>query len=291
MTAALLALYRVRGLLYYAACLVLVANAVILRTLDHDLVDTARGAAVNAALIVGAVAVIITFAGPRLLPAHAPRTVPAPVHGRWLALNSPATKVPSHGVRAYGQAYAIDLVHEPHDRPRPSFGGRGPMRRPQEYPAFGRPVHAMADGVVVRAARRHRDHRSRSNLLAVGYLMIEGMIREIGGPSFLLGNHVTIRTDDGVFATVAHLQRHSVTVRVGEAVTAGTVIGRCGNSGNSSEPHVHAQLMDRASLRTAHGLPMAFAGVTLGEGPGPVDGLPGNGEHMDTEPQHLALRE
>src|SRR5699024_8436816 len=102
-------------------------------------------------------------------------------------------------------------------------------------------------------------------LLAVGYLLVEGMIRELGGPAFLLGNQVTIRTDDGVLATVAHLRRHSVTVRVGERVAAGTVIARCGNSGNSSEPHVHAQLMDRTSLRFAHGLPMAFAQVALGE--------------------------
>ncbi|MBV9095093.1 MAG: M23 family peptidase, partial [Streptosporangiaceae bacterium] len=39
-----------------------------------------------------------------------PVTVRPPVTGRWLAVNSPANRVPSHGVHAYGQGYAIDLV-------------------------------------------------------------------------------------------------------------------------------------------------------------------------------------
>ncbi|MGH3993195.1 MAG: hypothetical protein ACRDSN_12125, partial [Pseudonocardiaceae bacterium] len=52
----------------------------------------------------------------------APVRVQLPVTGRWVALNSPANRVPSHGVHAYGQTYALDLVHEPPDRPRPAFG-------------------------------------------------------------------------------------------------------------------------------------------------------------------------
>ncbi len=279
----LLAAYRVRGIAFYAACLVLLANALVGGFVTDGIAETVQRALVPAALVLGAGAALVTFAAPPLLPTPEPRTVTSPVRGRWLALNSPATKVPSHGVRAYGQAYAIDLVHEPESETRPGFGGRPAMRRPHEYPAFGRPVHAMVDGVVVHTQDGRRDHRSRSNLLAVGYLMIEGMIRELGGPSFLLGNHVTIRTDDDTFATVAHLRRRSVTVRVGERVAAGTVIGRCGNSGNSSEPHVHAQLMDRASLRIAHGLPMVFTQVTLGDRTTPTDGLPRNGEHLLAE--------
>lgn len=40
-----------------------------------------------------------------------PHTVSAPVHGGWTAINSPATRVPSHGVRTLGQAFAIDILH------------------------------------------------------------------------------------------------------------------------------------------------------------------------------------
>jgi hypothetical protein len=58
-----------------------------------------------------------------------PVQVRLPVAVRWVALNSPANRVPSHGSHAYGQTYALDLVHEPPDRPRPSFGS-GPGLRP-----------------------------------------------------------------------------------------------------------------------------------------------------------------
>ena len=100
-------------------------------------------------------------------------------------MNSPASKVPSHGVRAYGQAYAIDIVADPVAEPRPEFGG-AMMRLPSAYPAFGEPVFAMVDGEVVRASGWRRDHRARSNGWGIVYMMIEGMIRrmkeEIGRP-------------------------------------------------------------------------------------------------------------
>jgi hypothetical protein len=70
-----------------------------------------------------------------------PVEVDAPVTGRWLAVNSPADKVPSHGLHAYGQTYAIDidLVHEPTEGSRPEFGA-GPAFRPPESsrPSAGR---------------------------------------------------------------------------------------------------------------------------------------------------------
>src|SRR5690606_22923153 len=110
---------------------------------------------------------------------------------------------------AYGQAYAIDLVAEPLDVPRPAFGERM-FRPPQEYPAFGAPVHAMIEGTVVRASGWRRDHRARSNLWGFLYMTVEGMLRELGGPGFVVGNHVTIRGADGTFATLAHLQRGSL---------------------------------------------------------------------------------
>lgn len=206
--------------------------------------------------------------------------VMSPVSGRWLALNSPASTVPSHGTRAYGQAYAIDLVHEPEDCSRPAFGTGSGMRANADYPAFGQPVRSMVDGVVVASSDRHRDHRARSGWWSLVYLMIEGVFREIGGPGFIVGNHVTVRTAQGTYALVAHLRRGSVRVQVGDVVTAGQVVGECGNSGNSSEPHVHAQLMDRASLWTANGLPISFTQVQVGESTTVTAGIPENGQHL-----------
>ncbi|MCE0534546.1 M23 family metallopeptidase [Kineosporia rhizophila] len=270
MKATVLALYRVRMPIYLGAAVILIGNVL-------------SGAALPPVLpILALVAVVLCLAlvvlGPKLLPVPEPRVVTAPVRGRWLGINSPATKTPSHGIRAYGQAYAIDLVHEPEADTRPQFGV-GPALRPNhQYPAFGQPVLAMIDGEVVKASGWRRDHRSRSTTAALLYMFAEGMVREIGGPGFILGNHVVIRGEDGIFAAVAHLQQGSLKVRVGDRVHAGDQVGSCGNSGNSSEPHVHAQLMDRASPTLAQGLPMAFAAVTIEADQ--VDGLPANDQHM-----------
>lgn len=289
MKRAVLALYRVRIPLYYLAAVILIGNALLGRFMSAGGVREVWLAAVFAALALAGLCLMLVFLAPRLLPDSPVRVVEPPVRGRWLGMNSPASKVPSHGVRAYGQAYAIDIVADPVAEPRPEFGG-AMMRLPSAYPAFGEPVFAMVDGEVVRASGWRRDHRARSNGWGIVYMMIEGMIREIGGPGFVIGNHVTIRSGDGAYATVAHLQQGSLTVKVGDRVTAGTVIGGCGNSGNTSEPHVHAQLMDRASLWTAQGLPMSFSGITLDNHPEAVDALPANEQHMTaTGERHEAL--
>jgi hypothetical protein len=47
-----------------------------------------------------------------------------PVRGRWVAVDSPTTRVPSHGVHAWGQTYAVDLVFDPGGGSRPGFGWR-----------------------------------------------------------------------------------------------------------------------------------------------------------------------
>lgn len=278
MTATLTAVYRVRGLLLRVAAAVLLVNVAVASLRLPDGARTAWLVVVCVALAVGALALLATWAFPRPLPVATPHLVHAPVDGRWQGVNSPVSAVPSHGVRMYGQTYAIDLVADPADGLRPSFG-TAMMRDPREYPAFGRPVRAMIDGTVVRASDRQRDHRARSNRAGFAYMMAEGALRELGGAAFVVGNHVTIRGDDGVFAVVAHLRRGSITVGVGDRVRAGDIVGSCGNSGNSSEPHVHAQLMDRRSFWTAQGVPMAFRDVALDDGDR-VDALPANGRHM-----------
>ncbi|TVL93871.1 M23 family metallopeptidase [Streptomyces sp. SAJ15] len=196
----------------------------------------------------------------------APVEVDPPVSGRWSALNSPADSVPSHGTHAYGQTYAIDIVAEPADGARPNFGWWPLARRNRAFPAFGAPLLAVADATVVRATDRQRDHLSRNSFPALLYLLVEGMFREMGGPSRITGNHLVLDLGDGTYAMYAHLRRGSLTVRAGDRVRAGQRLARCGNSGNSSEPHVHFQLMDHPDLDVARGIPFTWRGVGVPRG-------------------------
>lgn len=250
---------RLRGVAVPAGVVLLIAAAVV---------GLARPG--TSVLVPGAVAVGLTVVAIGTMSMVVPyqvemaaRRVSLPVDGRSVVLNSSGTRVPSHGTHGFGQTYAIDLVYDPGDGSRPVFG-TGPAFRPStDYPAFGRPITAPCAGTVVRTYSSARDHEARATWVAVLYMLLEGAIREVFGPRAMMGNHVIVATGDGAFALLAHLQRGSVSVRAGDAVTAGQVVGRCGNSGNSSEPHVHMQLMDHANPVIAAGLPFEFADIRV----------------------------
>ncbi|MDO0913689.1 M23 family metallopeptidase [Streptomyces sp. DT2A-34] len=195
--------------------------------------------------------------------AREPVEVAPPVTGRWTALNSPADRTPSHGTHAYGQTFAIDVVAEPEPGARPGFRSLWPIaRRNSAFPAFGAPLLAVADATVVRASDGQRDHLSRTSLPALLYLMlVEGSVRDLLGVKRIVGNHVILDLGDGTYALYAHLRRGSLTVREGDRVTAGRPLARCGNSGNSTEPHLHFQLMDGPDPDSARGIPFTWRGI------------------------------
>lgn len=220
-----------------------------------------------------------------------PRWLQAPVRGRWVGLNSPADKVPSHGTRAYGQTYAIDILHPAPAGAATSLGWTNGWRDPATYSCFGEPVYAVAPGTVARAHDRLRDQRSRSSWPAViCMLTVESLLRELAGPRFILGNHLVLDHGDGTFTAYAHLRHGSVRVAPGDRVEVGQVLAEVGNTGNTSEPHLHVQLMDRASVTAAAGLPFRWGGVDIepaeaeasqvsgGSGATVVDGLPAAGQ-------------
>ena len=77
-----------------------------------------------------------------------------------------------------------------------------------------------------------------------------------------LGNYIFIRVKEtGTYLVLGHLQYQSVEVEVGDQVTEGDIIARAGNTGTSSEPHlhIHHQLQNPNDvLMTAQGLPLYF---------------------------------
>jgi murein DD-endopeptidase MepM/ murein hydrolase activator NlpD len=192
-----------------------------------------------------------------------PVTVAPPVRGRWVAVNGPGSKVPSHGVRSYGQAYAVDVLHPQPAGASAKIGWGLRTRSPSSYPSFGEPVLAVADGTVVAATDWLRDHRSRDTWPTLAWmLVVEAFVRELGGARWILGNHVVVDHGDGVWSAYAHLRRGSTVVGVGDRVAAGQQLAEVGNTGNTSEPHLHFQLMDAAHVTGAAGLPWRWRGVT-----------------------------
>ncbi|MEO3852798.1 peptidoglycan DD-metalloendopeptidase family protein [Streptomyces sp. B8F3] len=207
----------------------------------------------------------------------------SPVAGRWRAFNSPADKVPSHGTHSLAQTYAIDLVRTPEGASAPALRWWPPFPANRDFPAYGAPVLAPAAGrVVTVAGSAHRDHRARNTVPGLAYLMVvEQVARSVAagaGIGAIVGNHVVLELEDGPYALFAHLRRGSTTVREGDVVRAGQQLAECGNSGNSSEPHLHFQLMDGPDPRRAAGVPFTWRGI----------GVPGNGTDFTATPARTA---
>lgn len=176
--------------------------------------------------------------------------------------NSPAGRIPSHGTDLLGQRYAIDFVGvDGQHRSAPVRDWRTLLAtEPSErFFAYGRPILAPGDGVVVTARDGEIDHKARRSQLTLVPYALGQASRLRQGVSAVAGNHVTVQLrGSGAFVALAHLRRRSIRVAVGDAVAVGQQIAECGNSGNSTQPHVHVQVMDNPDLSVAHGLPMVF---------------------------------
>lgn len=72
------------------------------------------------------------------------------------------------------------------------------------------------------------------------------------------GNHVVLDLGNGIYAMYAHMISGSLTVKAGDVVTEGEVLGHLGNTGNANASHLHFQLMDGPSLLEADSLPYAI---------------------------------
>ena len=213
----------------------------------------------------------------------APLVLEVPGAGRWQARNSPARRVPSHGTDAFGGRYAIDLV------PVDARGRSGPIgwrtllatEDPTRFAGWGRPVVAPVAGVVALVHDGEPDARVRRSPAAYPGFALTQAARARRGLSGLAGNCVVIAVAaGGPFVLVAHLRNGSVGVRAGDRVAAGQPIGGCGNSGKSTQPHVHLQVSDSIDWPTARGLPFAFAAYRAG-GRVVGGGVPGEAEIIE----------
>lgn len=159
--------------------------------------------------------------------------------------------LPLNGDLRPPEQFAIDFVQIN------AAGGccTGEVRDLRSWPFYGAPVLASAAGTVVVA--------------------VDGMPDQVPGPpqgvtiETAPGNHVIQDIGGGRWVLYAHLRPGTVAVRPGQVLQAGERLGELGNSGSTTAPHLHFQVMDRPSALNAVGLPFVFdnqrlEGIVLG---------------------------
>jgi hypothetical protein len=171
-----------------------------------------------------------------------------PFHGEWKTANGGVDKPHSHSWGLVSQRYAYDFLIE--DEQGKTFRTSG--KTPDDYFCWGQDILSPADGVVVAIENSVRDYSRAS-------MWTDWMT------SSIVGNFVVIQHAERVYSLSAHLQKNSVCVKTGDRVERGQAIGKCGHSGNSTEPHLHFQLQDRADFFDCVGLPIVFANAQIRE--------------------------
>lgn len=194
-----------------------------------------------------------------------------PFHGTWRAGNSPARRVPSHGTHLFATTYAIDFTAVRGRRTATVQDWRTLLSAEpvERFYAFGQPILAPAAGQVVSTHDGEPDHAARRSQLALVPYALTQASRVRQGAGAIAGNHVILRLEPGDrYLVLAHLRAGSIRVRAGQSVTTGQELGACGNSGNSTQPHLHLQVMDSPDPFTARGVPMAFRDYRVWRRPG-----------------------
>lgn len=172
-----------------------------------------------------------------------------PLRGKgWVALNGccqiagahRASSMPVNGGIHFAQRFAIDWM-------KMDDAGqlvRGDPDDVHSYGGYGEEVIAVADGTVVSTLNSLEDQKP-GTLPDPKTMNLDNVD----------GNHVVIQIADGVYAFYAHLQKGSITVTLGDHVKRGQVLGKLGNTGNTSAPHLHFHLMNGPSVLGSSGIP------------------------------------
>jgi murein DD-endopeptidase MepM/ murein hydrolase activator NlpD len=177
-----------------------------------------------------------------------PVIIGAPFRGEnWVAANGPGNEsghrraiIPINGHAFISQRFAIDWVQI--DAKEQTFAGDRLDNK--SYHAYGTEILAVADGVISSTKDGIPQNVPGADSRALPITL-----------ETIAGNHIIEDLGGGRYAMYAHLQPGSLRVKAGQKVKRGDVLGLLGNSGNSTEPHLHFQVMDRPSPLGAEGLP------------------------------------
>lgn len=171
-----------------------------------------------------------------------------PFDGEWTVVNGGLEKAFSHSWGVPTQRYAYDFLMM--DESGKTYQGEDPADV-GAYKCYGKMVLAPADGVVVEIGTNCENAK----------IMLPGNMEATAKD--IRGNYVLIKHGEKEYGFIGHLQPESICVKPGETVQAGQIIAKCGNTGNSSEPHVHFHVQDGVDFFTSAGVPIQFRDICV----------------------------
>ena len=155
-----------------------------------------------------------------------------PFNGEWTVFWGGDTRELNYHVENEAQKNAFDFLIT--DQNGKSYKTNGETN--EDYYAFGQKLMAPCDAEVVLVVDGIKDNKP-------GEL----------NPIYVPGNTVILKTAQEEYLFFAHFKQHSIVVKQGQTVKQGDLLGLCGNSGNSSEAHLHFHLQNVEDMNKATG--------------------------------------
>lgn len=174
-------------------------------------------------------------------------TYSLPFEGEWFIANGGTTPETSHSWEVLTQRYAYDFIIQ--DSYLNSFTNYG--SRLGDYYCYKKNVLSPADGRVILVNDYIMDYKGVESL-SIDWKTLD-----------FRGNFIVIKHAAKEYSFIAHFKKGSITVKKGDYVKRGQVIGLCGNSGHSTEPHIHFHLQEGKSMWFSMGLPVKFSNFTI----------------------------
>jgi murein DD-endopeptidase MepM/ murein hydrolase activator NlpD len=189
-----------------------------------------------------------------------------PLNGTWYVSNDPN---PSRTHRwGISQEFAYDFERlDSEGNP-----GKGDETKPESYYAYGQEVLAAADGTVSEVRDGIDDTPIAQFAVDPATMMkrlreYQTKLRQQYGPRGADGNRIVIDHGNGEFSVMVHLKKNSIRVKRGDRVRQGQVIAQVGQSGLSTNPHLHFEVVSDPDPFKQRGLPVLFYGLEDEEGP------------------------
>jgi murein DD-endopeptidase MepM/ murein hydrolase activator NlpD len=169
-----------------------------------------------------------------------------PFLGQWTVVNGGIDKEMSHSWSMPSQRYAYDfLILDEEGKSR-----LGDPRKHESYYCYNKDILAPCEGTVLSIQDGYEES------------LIDGKGSSNCSAKDIRGNHILISHGDHEYSLIAHIKKNSFLVGIGDRVVQGQPLAKCGNSGNSSEPHIHYQLQNGTSFYYAEGIPVGFSDIT-----------------------------
>jgi murein DD-endopeptidase MepM/ murein hydrolase activator NlpD len=165
-----------------------------------------------------------------------------PFKGNWLTYWGGDTKAQNYHVISNTQKHAFDFLML--GKNNKSYERSG--TRNEDYFAFGKPLFAVCDATVITVIDGVPDNKPGAM-----------------NPSQSTGNTVILKTSNNEYIVYAHFENETIKVKEGDSVLKGQYLGNCGNSGNSSEPHLHLHVQDGPNLMTSIGVKCYFEALVV----------------------------